>query len=67
MLYRRRGLLQAWGRQLGVTRNGIWPPWRALVLTCPLRLPAPAWPTSWPDQKPNESVPGQMAGPEQGV
>jgi hypothetical protein len=25
---------------------------RALHLTCPSWLPAPAWPTSWPDQKP---------------
>jgi hypothetical protein len=30
----------------------IWPSRRALRLTCPSRLPAPAWPTSWPDQKP---------------
>jgi hypothetical protein len=29
----------------------IWPPRRALLLTCPLWLPAPAWPTSWLDQK----------------
>jgi Transposase len=40
------------GRQLGVTRIGIWPSWCALVLSCPLRLPVPAWPTSWPEQKP---------------
>jgi len=29
----------------------IWPLWRALCSTCPSRLPAPAWPTSWLDQK----------------
>jgi hypothetical protein len=29
----------------------IWPLRRALGMTCPLWLPAPAWPTSWPDQK----------------
>jgi hypothetical protein len=27
----------------------IWPLWRAFGLTCPSWLPAPAWPTSWPD------------------
>jgi hypothetical protein len=36
----------------GVTRGLIWPLRRALSLTCPLQLPAPAWPTRWPDQKP---------------
>ena len=45
------GVLQAWGWQPGVTRIGIWPLWRALCSTCPSRLPAPAWPTSWLDQK----------------
>ena len=29
------GVLQAWGWQLGVTRIGIWPLWRAFHLTCP--------------------------------
>jgi hypothetical protein len=28
---------------------------RALHLTCPSWLPTPAWPTSWPDQKPVRS------------
>jgi len=27
----------------------IWPLWRALGMTCPSWLPAPAWLTSWPD------------------
>jgi len=26
----------------------LWPLRRALSLTCPLRSPAPAWPTRWP-------------------
>ena len=29
----------------------IWPLRRVLLLTCPWWLPAPAWPTSWLDQK----------------
>jgi hypothetical protein len=29
----------------------IWPLRCALGMTCPSWLPAPAWPTSWPDQK----------------
>ena len=39
---------------VSVTRCGslrIWPLRRALHLTCPSWLPAPAWSTSWPDQK----------------
>jgi hypothetical protein len=43
---------------VSVTRRGslrIRPLRRALHLTCPSWWPAPAWPTSWPDQKPVRS------------
>jgi hypothetical protein len=43
---------------VSVTRCGslrIRPLRRALQLTCPSWLPAPAWSTSWPDQKPVRS------------
>ena len=40
----------------------IWPLRRALLLTCPWWLPAPAWPTSWPDLEacPRERDPSQI-------
>src|SRR4051794_34309569 len=50
----------------GVTRDLIWPLQRALSLTCPLQLPAPAWPTRWPDQKPNECGARATAEPVRG-
>jgi len=39
---------QAGAGDRGVTRDLIWLLRRALSLTCPLRSPAPAWPTRWP-------------------
>ena len=34
----------------------IWPLWRALGMTCPSWLPAPAWLTSWPDRMPRTAI-----------